>query len=215
MRKHVNSLLIVAAIIAMFAGYRFITGPRGFRAVVTPLVVLGDEPLQVAVSIIEPIEIELKKGRAILTPFAYYAVAARIGGRKRYGGEWPARLARYDLLLLWGELATQPIDDIEFKQEMRWYSFRLPRNSPRDLQYVSRHSANNHMIPGSSNLRRAISRLDEGDIVLLEGYLVDISGEYDGGPIYWNSSRTREDGGNGACEVFLLTSLTRDGKVYR
>ena len=214
MSKYYKPLLFLAACVVVFVLFRAATGPRGAKdrgASIDPSV----EPQQVEVTDVEPIWIKFSGGRAELRPFATYTVAVKIGGRKRYWGKWQSDVARYDLLLMWGDLATKDIPELKFKQEMRWSYFRYGPNCPYDADYIGTHSSNTHIIPASNNLRRAVSRLGKGDIVLMEGYLIDLDGEYEGRQIWWNSSRTRDDTGNGACEVFYLTSLRNGRKVYR
>jgi hypothetical protein len=48
----------------------------------------------------------------------------------------------------------------------------------------------------------------------MEGYLVNINGMVGNGTVRWNSSLTRNDTGDGACEVFYVKRAVLDGKVY-
>ena len=61
-----------------------------------------------------------------------------------------------------------------------------------------------HMIPARKGIERKLKKVREGDIVLIQGYLVDvdhISGWH------WRSSMSRTDTGNGACELVFVESL--------
>jgi hypothetical protein len=51
-----------------------------------------------------------------------------------------------------------------------------------------------------------LSRLRPGQVVRLQGYLVRVEAP---GGWQWNSSMTRDDTGNGACEVMLVQSVER------
>ena len=71
---------------------------------------------------------------------------------------------------------------------------------------VSIQSANTHVIAADSSVKSVINRIRRGDHVHLKGYLVNIIGMGSGGKSFsWNSSISRTDSGNGACEVFYVT----------
>jgi len=57
-------------------------------------------------------------------------------------------------------------------------------------------------------------RLKKGDKVYLEGYLVFIKGTVNGRNSWWNSSLTRNDTGNGACEILYLTRAVIGDIIY-
>jgi hypothetical protein len=60
------------------------------------------------------------------------------------------------------------------------------------------------MIPGSSWLEKELKQIRHGDIVQLNGYLVDV--DADSG-WHWRTSLSRDDSGNGACEIVYLESV--------
>lgn len=62
-----------------------------------------------------------------------------------------------------------------------------------------------HLIPADAGVRAMLDRVRPGEVVRIEGFLVDAS-RPDGW--HWNSSLTREDTGNGACELVYVESLT-------
>ena len=66
-----------------------------------------------------------------------------------------------------------------------------------------REFSNNHVIPSSTEVRGKIFGLGKGDKVRLSGYLVNV--HYGG--MQLSSSTTREDFGDGACEVFYVTKV--------
>jgi hypothetical protein len=76
--------------------------------------------------------------------------------------------------------------------------FPIPR---RDIEI---HSANMHMIPATAEVERQLLRVRPGQVVALMGYLVEVRGR-DG--FRWRSSLTREDTGNGACELVWVEKL--------
>jgi hypothetical protein len=73
-----------------------------------------------------------------------------------------------------------------------------------DYGYVLRHSSNNHLIPNDERIQGQLFALRVGQIVQLQGDLVDAHSD-DG----WhaNTSLTRDDDGEGACEVMLVRGV--------
>ncbi len=59
------------------------------------------------------------------------------------------------------------------------------------------------MIAANDEVRKVIGNLRVGQIVTMNGYLVNATGP-EGRT--WNSSLTRQDTGNGACELFYVES---------
>ena len=61
-----------------------------------------------------------------------------------------------------------------------------------------------HMIPATAEVERRLLHVRSGQVVALTGYLVEVHG-LDG--FRWRSSLTREDTGNGACELVWVDKL--------
>ena len=59
-------------------------------------------------------------------------------------------------------------------------------------------------LPADAGVRRALGRARVGQLVALDGYLVDAN-RADGW--HWRTSLTRDDTGDGACELFYVTSV--------
>jgi hypothetical protein len=55
----------------------------------------------------------------------------------------------------------------------------------------------------------------KNDKIVLEGFLVNVSGKYKGGNVSWRSSHSRTDTGNGSCEIMYVTGVKLDTNVYR
>jgi hypothetical protein len=79
---------------------------------------------------------------------------------------------------------------------------------------VVTHSSNNHIIPDNENIHRAIKSINKKDEVILEGWLVNLKGVYRGKNVFWNTSLSRNDTGNGSCELFYLLKVRINNKVY-
>jgi len=61
-----------------------------------------------------------------------------------------------------------------------------------------------HMIPADDRIEKMLKSVRPGEVVKLSGYLVQVNAS-DGW--HWKSSLTREDTGNGACEVVYVKEL--------
>lgn len=164
-----------------------------------------DPPLQEALK--EPVELAAPEGYRI-TALDRYEVSAMLMSSKRYRFDHQARVSPVDFLLAWGPLTREPnLSGIRYSQSGRWghtrFSFDAVNISPR---VITVSSANTHIIPevGNGPLRRRLLRARRGDIVNLEGYLVRVDGP-DGW--FWESSRTRRDYGDRACEIFYVTAM--------
>ena len=69
------------------------------------------------------------------------------------------------------------------------------------------HAAQMHMVPSSDALAAKLKALRPGQRVTINGWLVDIRGP---GGFAWNTSLTRDDTGNGACEIVFVEALAVD-----
>jgi hypothetical protein len=96
------------------------------------------------------------------------------------------------------------LQHFEIAQRNRWYYWRTD-NFVIPRREVETHSANMHMIPANEDIAKQLTMIDEGDLVTLTGKLVNVSAD-DGWR--WNSSLTRSDTGQGACELIYVESLS-------
>ncbi|MDO8558142.1 MAG: hypothetical protein Q7S09_03055 [bacterium] len=69
--------------------------------------------------------------------------------------------------------------------------------------------SNNHLIPADENVAHRIRNVIIGDQVRVQGYLADYRVQMKGGQTLYtrNTSTTRTDTGNGACEVVYVTDI--------
>lgn len=215
MKKNFTIALVIIVTIILIVIFRLLTGAVYQKENGNPIDPSG-EPIQVPVDSPESVPIVFRDGRADLTKVAMYDVSARICGRQKYSRPWQSYVAPYDLCLAWGDVGTKDIDAwLSFSQDMRWYHFRLKRDAPVSVPYVTDHTANMHLIYANANLKKAVSRLKKNDLVRLRGYLVTLKGTYKLSEIFWNSSLSRVDTGNGACEVMYLESMKIGDRLYR
>ena len=165
-----------------------------------PGVLAPNEPVQTARG-----EVPLfQHGDYLIEPLARFEVEARVLGAKRYRRGREAELSPVDLALGWGPMSDETVlDHLDISQSRRFYRWQA-RTLPIPKREISRNSANMHLIPATDDVREALLKVRPGEIVRFSGYLVQIRGD-DGW--YWRSSMTRNDVGNGACELVWVEYL--------
>jgi hypothetical protein len=133
-----------------------------------------------------------------------FQLEARILGRENYYLDRGAKLSPTDLALGWGPMADpEVLRHISISQRNRWYFWRAdPMPIPR--KEIETHSANMHLIPANSAVADTLKQLKPGQQIRLTGQLVRVDGD-DG--YRWVSSLSREDTGDGACELIWVEQL--------
>ena len=138
-------------------------------------------------------------------PRAEFQIRARVLSREDYRWGTEADLSPMDLALGWGVMSDQSVlDQISIEQRSRWYFTQYDYPAPISDQQIIQNSGNMHMIPSRPWLEKELKKIRIGDIVQLNGYLVDV--ETDSGWA-WRTSLSRNDSGNGACEIVYLESV--------
>ena len=136
-----------------------------------------------------------------LDPRAEFSLKARVLASKRYRTGDSAKLAPYDLALGWSEMSDEEvIKQLSISQSgryYRWSTSELP--VPQDK--IKYNSSNMHLIPADKSVRRAIAKARPGNLIVLVGKLVNVSGP---SGFSWKTSMTRNDTGSGACEVVYV-----------
>lgn len=167
-----------------------------------PGILAPDEPRQQALDAAAP---TFRKDRYEIKALAEFTLEARVLGRENYRFDAGADLAPVDLALGWGPMSDSAVlAEIAIHQRHRFYywltvTFPIPR---RDIET---HSANMHLIPASRAVADRLKSARSGHIVNLSGYLVEA--HHDDGR-RWRSSLTREDTGDGACELVWVETVT-------
>jgi len=173
------------------------------------------DPIQRSTTSYDPIVIETKEGDYTLTPMAEYQLAGKVVSKETYSYGWESEISPLDLAIAWGSLAEPEHEKyISFSQRNRWYFYEYKPGSPFDHSYIISHSSNNHIIPATENISHALRTIRKNDKVVLEGFLVNVKGTYKGGEVYWNTSFTRKDTGNGSCELIYVTKARIGSDVY-
>jgi hypothetical protein len=144
-------------------------------------------------------------GDATLTPLAAFSVGARILSREDYQFGRESSYSPTDLALGWGPMAAPGLAEaLHVSQGGRWYRYEWSGQAPLAPADIALNSANMHMVPANAPTAGALSALQAGQFVRLDGWLVEIDAD-DGWR--WRSSLSRSDTGSGACELLLVCAV--------
>jgi hypothetical protein len=148
-----------------------------------------------------------------LTPRATYDISGLVVSQHRGDARFnlyhqvdPGNIR--DVCVVWGEDITNgsyrkvTFSSGEFTCSYRWSGVLTPAFNPDK-------ASNNHLIPASSAIARQIGAIHVGDQIRMTGLLVDYTVTRDGQEIFTRrTSLTRNDTGNGACEILYVTDLS-------
>lgn len=210
--KAVLSFLACLVLIAFLSGCGGALQATGFS--IEPVSVVQD-PVQTAPDNVQSILLKTKSGSYTIAPVAAYRVSAMVASKKNYSSGWNAEFSPCDLALAWGDL-TKPevMAHIHYSQSGRWYYYRYNAECPVSGGYIASHSSNHHIIPANDHVRRAALAIQRNDHVLLEGFLVNVDGTFKGRTVWWRSSLSRSDTGDGACELMYVTRIQIGNYFY-
>lgn len=186
--------------------------PTGYDS--TPVDVLS-APEQAPLD--HPLEFTLRAGGHdfTVTPRASYVIRGVVLHRERYRFGWTADLAPCDVAMAWGDLVKDRLyKKLHWSQSNRWYWWAYGPEWTRGDAFIVAHSSNTHVVPATSNVRRAALSLRRGDAAELSGELVNLDCAEGGWEAHWHSSLSRTDQGDGSCEVLFLRRVRVRGKVF-
>ena len=144
------------------------------------------------------------RGDYTLTPRAHYHFRARLLHREPYSFGRESQLSPLDFAIGWGPLSdNRVLNRLELSQSNRFLHYRWRGQPPVPPAVLVDHAANTHLIPADKSVAAALAKMRPGQVVELDGWLVDASAS-DGW--YWHTSLTREDDGAGACELMWVNS---------
>lgn len=133
----------------------------------------------------------------------------RILGSKIYAHDQQAKFSPIDYAVSWGLFAepeiARHISVNQYDRYLNWKIDRLPVPADQAMQMVS----NMHIIPANPQIAKQIKNVKRGDLVRLKGELVEIKDK----DLVWTSSLTPTDTGDGACELFRVSSIQWIEKV--
>ena len=115
-----------------------------------------------------------------------------------------------DLAVAWGLAARSDVRKaVQLTQSDRRYNWRSRKSDAgmSGVRNFTRYSGNWHVVPATPDVAQALSRIAVGDVVRIEGDLVQVT--FTNGT-YYRSSMTRDDTGDGACEVVRVRSVEID-----
>jgi len=175
------------------------------------------DPEQVLYINLKGEKIAIKKNNYTMNvyPQANYRIYAMVMSKTRYIWGWDGEIVPYDLALAWNELMIpENHKGISYTQSNRWYYYQFNEKFPLSQSYVNTHSSNHHIIPANKTVLEAINKVRTKEKIYMEGYLVNIKGKVNGQYVWRNTSLTRHDTGDGACEVFYVKRAVLNGKIY-
>jgi hypothetical protein len=210
-------VIIVLVIIALstIAAMVFMSEPISVEKEETSLDPF-QEPIQEDIAEVRTFTLSKGSLELLVFPRAKYEITAKVVSKKRYYDGWASKIAPYDFALAWGRLIETEISKfIIYSQIRRFYFFTCKWNCPVTQDYIADHSSNNHLIPANSNIFNALKKIKEGNIIQLWGFLVNVRGMCQERDVNWTSSTTREDTGNGACELMYVEKVRLKDKIYR
>lgn len=199
-----NRTLVIA--VAVVVGWFAFTRTKAPVVEAAPAAVLADVPSERQ----PPLQRDVDRSTAFrvngyeLNTLAQFAVTARVLSTERYRVGREAELSPIDLALGWGRMSDSAVvERLSISQSGRWYHWRYSGSPPIPHREIETSSANMPLIPASPEVTRVPDNARKGSIVVLKGYLVEARGK-DGWS--WRSSLTRDDTGNGTCEVMFVQS---------
>jgi len=176
--------------------------PMHFARARAPGVLVPVEPQQQNLSDAAP----FKDKDFTIIPLADFTITARVLSRADYSYDPVSSISPTDLAMGWERMSDSAVlAKLDISQSGRWYTYRWGAEGPpipRDE--IVRSSANMHMLPADDNVRAALRTVRPGDVVHIEGELIEAHGANGG---IWRSSMTRDDSGDGACEVVYVRRL--------
>lgn len=191
------ALLFVASLFGAWNAWRG-------RAFVPPEGVLAPEPPRQQ-DLDAPKSFEARG--VTLNERARYDLTVRILRKERYRIDGGAAIAPWDLAVGWGPMSdSQVIDQLEITQSDRFFYWR-PRDMstfPVTLHDIAVNAAQIHAIPADDGVESRLASLRPGQVVALHGWLVDVRGR---NGFRWSTSLSREDTGDGACEIMWIESI--------
>jgi hypothetical protein len=111
-------------------------------------------------------------------------------------------VAPLDIAVGWGPMSdSRVLETIDISQSGRFYFWHYDHEPPIPTQDIVSHSANWHLVPANSAVWRKLSGLRIGDVVKLDGMLVNLQSPEVG---TMTTSLRRDDSGAGACEIIYV-----------
>ena len=124
-----------------------------------------------------------------------------------YGDETYNTIAKKDVGIVWGNLVQDDIlKNIKFSMNgarFLKYTYRRGDWEKKLSSPIKKLCSNNHLISNDETITSLIKQIKKNDYIKISGYLINA---------YWDNSYlttsiSRDDEGNGACEVVYVTDI--------
>src|SRR5690349_11796330 len=160
--------------------------------------IAADDPLQAELEAPQT----LTRGDFQVIPQAQFSAEVRVLSRERYRIGPLADVAPLDIAVGWGPMSNSAVlANIDISQSGRFYFWHYDDAPPIPPQDIISHSANWHLVPANDVVWGKLDRLRVGDVVKLEGMLVNLENP---GVVTMTTSLRRDDSGAGACEIIYV-----------
>ncbi len=188
---------ILLALILLAAWYHFYnieTAPP-----IGPGIKGGPSPYQTALA---PNTFDFKG--VTLTEKASFSLTAKVLSAEHYYFDRHSKLSSLDVVLGWQELSDEEVvSQIQFSQSERQYKW-VSNSSTISNQEIQTSTANIHLIPATEAISKQLKQLKIGNIIYVNGLLVDVSNP---SGWHWKTSLSRTDTGKHSSEILYLTEL--------
>jgi hypothetical protein len=185
--------------------------PLGGRHV--PPLTVGPTPVQEELP--GPVDVPITRDGAAYTlrQTHHFRVVGEVLSASTYTFAFANDFFDVDLGLAWGTEVERLKSTYTFYQDHRWLFWRSAGPvSDAERATITASIGNEHLIPATPRIDRAIRWADVGDIVAIEGSLVTVLGA--DGRVLTRSSTSRTDTGAGACEVIQVTRFQNGDTVW-
>ena len=208
LRKLARVVLPAAALVfaASFLFKNRLPEPGG---VLEPLL---QNPVQTEEGVPEPFEVTRKNVTYTVTPLYGYELWGLVVSYHHSASfvdishkQWNDFLNTKDVCVIWGKnVETGVYRRMTFRNRDFTCYYRYPDQETGRI-FAESCLANNHLLPADPLVAEAVLRARKGDQVRFKGWLVSYG--IKGAPYARRSSLSRNDRGNGACEVVYVTEF--------
>lgn len=174
---------------------------------------LNNLPVPTQINFKNPINEDIYVGKQLVNiqKLAKYEIKGVVMSLQRYSTD---PVSKTDIVLGWGPFTLgknydKYIDMDILNDRFSYGTFDLNwANSVGGYEYVRNSYSNNHLIPSNDKIKRLIEKISLHDYLQISGYLVYATWQTPSGTYFWGpSSMTRNDTGNGACEIILIDNI--------
>lgn len=180
-------------------------------------------PVQSADGLPEPFEVSRKNVTYTVTPLAGYELWGLVVSYHHSASfvdishkAWNDYLNTKDVCVIWGKnVETGVYRRMRFSNRDFTCYYRYPDRETGEL-FTESALANNHLLPADPFVAETLLKARKGDQIHFKGWLVSYG--IKGTPYARRSSLSRNDRGNGACEVVYVTEfeiLRRANEFWR